>query len=281
MVGKTIDVKPMKITVKSRHIIILRQFIFMLALCLVGALAAKYYFLPKYFPHKPQVVQETTSALVPQVEVKAIVPVAEVKPEAKVEESSASQIAEINKRLDGLTEQNNGLLAYFAARDLKESLGDNAAFKTQLEFVRDAVGDDPNINGRLDMLEQAANGVVTREKLIADLKILEKNMAEISDGSLGGSIKNALGNLVRVTKVHGDIGANDYNSILKRAELVLAKDKLSAAELQKVIDEVAKLGKPAEGFVREANNYQRVLEVTDFLVTYTKARALEANSVND
>ena len=289
-VVKTIQIKPAR-PVKKRNRVktIFRQFIFLLILSVIAAIAIKYYILPKFHREQAPVVTQEISPTISEPVVEEIKPTPqettvaiEPVPPSAAEESMGVEIKTINQRLDGLTVQNKSLLTYFAARDLKESLNDNESFHTQLEFLSDAAGDDANLNGKIDILMQAtATGLVTKEKLLADLKLLQKSMARTSDDTFSGSIKGALGNLVKVSKIEGDISATDYNSILKRAELVLSKDKISAAELQNVINETAKLGKPAENFVREANNLERVLEVTDFLVTYTKAKAIEANSADD
>lgn len=293
--NKAIVVAPEAKSAKKKNRIktILTQFILLLIACVIGAIAAKYYLLPKYSNQEqtaqPIVIPQTSSS--PQSEQSQTqTPVepevssnhAEVvaPPAPRVDERLEKEIKSVSDRLNEVAGKNNRMLSYFVARDLKESLSDEESFNTQLEFLRDTANGDSNLLAKIGILEEAtANGLVTRQKLLTDLRILQKNVAKANDGTFTGSIKGALGNLVKVSKVDGEINADDHNSMLKRAELTLSKDKLTAAELRVIISDISKLGKPGEEFVKEANNLERVLDVSDFIVTYTKAKAIEAPHV--
>lgn len=202
-----------------------------------------------------------------------------IKPEDKkaVETNQLKdELAALNEKFGHLEAQNNNIMVYFSARDLKDSIDDSDNFKRELEFLRELGGDNADISGKIDILEQAtANGIVTRAKLLADLDLLEKNIENSHEKSFSQSITSAFDSLVKVTKVKGEVSSTDYQSIIKRAQIALSKEKISAGQLQAVIGEVAKLGKPAESWVKEAGNLQRVLEVTDNLIGYAKSKVTE------
>lgn len=183
------------------------------------------------------------------------------------------EIDELTQKLAAVEEQNRNIFIYFLARDLKDAIGDKTAFSAGLQGLRNMIGDNPEVAGKIDILQQSvASDYESATKLREELKLVEKRVALVNRKGFGETVGSAFGELVKVTKVEGDVKAGDYNSIIKRADIALSREKISATELQKIISEVATLGKPAEVWVRKANNLQRIIEVTDYLAEYSKSK---------
>ncbi|MEQ1790585.1 MAG: hypothetical protein ABL857_09095 [Rickettsiales bacterium] len=171
------------------------------------------------------------------------------------------------ERLRELEAQNKSLVFYIAARELKEKIFNPDEFIMQLEFVADVSIGEADIEGRIDLLKQASeNGLPTKESLISLLKKISKTIDEKQEKSFVGSLKNSFNGLVKVTKIKGDIQGEDYKAIIKRAEIAIEKGEYGLASL-----EAEKLGADANELVKKINNLQRVIEITDSLIEYSKS----------
>jgi hypothetical protein len=214
---------------------------------------------------KPEkvVVKETeaTKAEVPNVEAK---PLPELPPEPT---QSQHEIESLTGRLEAIEAQNKNLTLYIATRELKEKIHDPADFAAQLEFISDLSTGEADIEGRVDLLKQAsANGIPTKESLLADLAKLSTKIDKQQEKTFWGSVKNSFNGLIKITKVKGDVEGGNYQAVIKRAELALDRQDYKTAAT-----EVEKIGAEGEAFVKKANNLQRVIEITDSLVEFSKA----------
>ena len=202
-------------------------------------------------------------------------PVTENKPAVQEIKSGSvenSDIQNVQKRLDHLEERDDNLVVYLAVGDLKNSLNNPDNFKSALETLQSLTVNIPELNGHLDILFEASeNGLVTNEKLLADLAKIKEQLKSSHD-DFGDNVKNIFSDLIKVTKVSGEVDKADYNSIIKRTEITLSKGNLTIKELDEMIKEMQNIGKSAEDFVREANNLKRVLEVIDSLSINIKQR---------
>lgn len=290
---KVIDVKVEEPKRKTKNTFVssVKWMLVFLILFVAAGLAVSYYYdiypLKKTPPAKVEV--KKTEAPKAAVEAAVATPVIATQPPAvevatplvepvntTSREEFNSEIGDIKDRLWKLEAKNKNLFIYFSARDLKDSVNDEARFRRELDFLRSLTVDNAEISGKIEILREAsANGIVSREKLLAELKKIEKRVTRGNSKGFNLDVESVLGNLVKVTKVEGEVSKTDFTSIVKRAELRLSKENLSSADLQATIDEVTNLGRPADNWLREANNLKRINDVTDYLVEYSKSKVAE------
>ena len=276
--AKIIDVKFNKTKRRRGFKHYFRWTIFIIVLLAVLAVYLKYKF-QEDFSNKQNVLPPLEVNVKPPQPVNSIqadeVMPNQIKPQIDESSEMKSSLKDIETRLEKLEERDDNLTIYLAVADLKRSLNNPDNFKSAVQTVDDAAGDIPEFTGEIDILKQAsANGLVTDRKLFDDLEKLKADLRN-SNNSFSNNIKNVFSDLVKVTKISGEVDKADYDSIIKRAELKLEKGNLSANELTAMITEIQNIGKPADNFVREANNLKRVLEIADALSLSANQRLAE------
>lgn len=171
-----------------------------------------------------------------------------------------------NLEVAQLKQNQKYFVLYLAAKDLREARNDPKKFAAELQYFSNLALSVPELSGKVDMLKLADNGgMPSIDSLKNSLKDLAKDLESREEKGFWEGIKNSLASLVKVTKVRGDAEDESVYSISKRAEIALDNNNLNEA-----IAEVQKFGKPAETWVRQAGNLQRVYEITDFLVDYAR-----------
>lgn len=163
---------------------------------------------------------------------------------------------------------NRTFILYMASRDLRESVGNNERFRKELSFVRAVSIDYPELQSKVEILEIAANdGIATKESLLADIAKLHEQLRNKNHGSFIVNLENSLSRLISITKIEGDVSSNDYNSIIKRAELAVQKDNLQLAGT-----ELSKLGADAAPIVEKIKNISNVNDIVEYIVDFAKAK---------
>ena len=206
---------------------------------------------------KPEEVDPTTSVTIPTT--------------AEKSAAISTKIGSIEERIKKLEDKDKYITLYFATTDLEKSLSNSDAFKKKLEYVTLISVNFPEISGKLDILKQSSEPVLeSRQTLRKQLQTLKEAYDEKYQKSLWDKVVFELNNLVTITDLKGETDASNYVEVIAKADYFLEGNNPEGIKL--AIAEVAKLGKETEGWVRSANNLERVVEVIDYLREYSKSK---------
>ena len=167
-----------------------------------------------------------------------------------------------------LKQNNKIFILYLAARDLRDSIATPARFPKELAFTRVVSLDYPELQSKIEMLDIAAShGIPTQDSLLADLAVLEEKMRNKNHGSFIANVQNSLSKLIVISKIEGEVRSDDYNSIIKRAEIAVEKNDLTKAG-----QELAKLGTDASDVSGKISSLANMREITEYIVDFAKAK---------
>ncbi len=174
-------------------------------------------------------------------------------------------------------QDNKIFILYIAARDLRDSVSTPERFKKELSFTRVTGLEYPELQSKMELLEIASNnGIPTKESLLAELAMLQEKMRNRNHGSFVANVQNSLSKLIVVSKIEGEVSSNDYNSIIKRAEIAIEHNDLAKAS-----KELAVLAPDSKDILDKINNLRSVREITEYIVDFAKAKIASQGNRNN
>lgn len=185
--------------------------------------------------------------------------------EPKPDDTAQKQAERLAQQMNN---NNKELVLYLAARDLRDSINRPERFKKELSFVRAVSIDFPELQSKIELLDIAADeGIATRLTLLGELAKLRETLRNKNHGSFIANLQNSLSRLVTITKIEGDVKNNDFNSIIKRAEIAVQKD-----DFQLAAKELEKLGADAKPVLEKISNINNVDEIVEYIIDFAKSK---------
>ena len=216
---------------------------------------------------KPTAEEETFEVETPEVVVSLLPPlVADANEVANP--ALSSELGQQAQQPAAPAQNNKIFILYMAARDLRDSVNTPERFKKELAFTRAVSLDYPELQSKIELLELASNdSIPTRESLLADLAALQERMRNKNHGSFVANVQNSLSKLIVISKIEGEVRNDDYNSIIKRAEIAIER-----GDLPKALQELEKLGADSKDITDKISNLSNMREITEYLVDFAKAK---------